>query len=187
MRSRRGYDAAAGDVFELNAAYPSFFTNPFRPAGAGRLVPPTTSAARLDRPDIETTLLRSRAIGNEDPEIPLWRNSSDQVYNNTDRNPYFRYQGIDRLGNLVTTRSNVYAVWITMGYFEAEPSPTPVTPEELRAHPDGYRLGKELGSDTGNIKRHRAFYLIDRSIPVAFEPGENHNVDRAIVLRRFIE
>jgi len=48
-------------------------------------------------------------------------------------------------------------------------------------------LGKELGSDTGNIKRHRAFYLIDRSIPVAFEPGENHNVDRAIVLRRFIE
>lgn len=187
VRSRRGYDAAAGDVFELNAAYPSFFTNPFRPAGAGRLVPPTTSAARLDRPDIETTLLRSRAIGNEDPEIPLWRNSSDQVYNNTDRNPYFRYQGIDRLGNLVTTRSNVYAVWITMGYFEAEPSPTPVTPEELRAHPDGYRLGKELGSDTGNIKRHRAFYLIDRSIPVAFEPGENHNVDRAIVLRRFIE
>jgi hypothetical protein len=29
--------------------------------------------------------------------------------------------------------------------------------------------------------------MVDRSIPVAFEPGENHNVDRAILLRRFIE
>ena len=37
------------------------------------------------------------------------------------------------------------------------------------------------------VTRHRAFYMIDRSIPVAFEPGENHNVDRAILLRRFIE
>jgi hypothetical protein len=29
--------------------------------------------------------------------------------------------------------------------------------------------------------------MIDRSIPVAFEPGQNHNVDRAILVRRRIE
>ena len=45
----------------------------------------------------------------------------------------------------------------------------------------------ELGSDTGEIERHRAFYIIDRSIPVGFERGFNHNVDRAILLKRFIE
>jgi hypothetical protein len=51
----------------------------------------------------------------------------------------------------------------------------------------GFELGQELGSDTGQIQRHRAFYVIDRSIPVAFEPGENHNVDNAILLRRMLE
>ena len=55
------------------------------------------------------------------------------------------------------------------------------------AHPDGFQLGGEVGEDSGTVQRHRAFYMIDRSIPVAFEPGENHNVDRAVVLRRFIE
>ena len=143
---------------------------------------------RLDRLEVETTLLRSTSIPyNANPNIPLLRNQSNEPYNDTERNPYFRYQGIDRLGNLVTTRSNVYAVWITMGYFEVEPSPDANTPVGLQVHPDGFRLGKELGSDAGTVKRHRAFYMIDRSIPVAFEPGENHNVDRAVLLRRFIE
>ena len=29
-----------------------------------------------------------------------------------------------RLENLVTNRSNVYAIWITVGYFEVEPAPS---------------------------------------------------------------
>jgi len=89
------------------------------------------------------------------------------------RNAYFYYQGIQRMGNLITTRSNVYAIWITVGFFEFNP----VT---------GNRLG-EIGFETGEIDRHRAFYMFDRSIPVACEPGENHNVDQAIVLRRYLE
>jgi hypothetical protein len=51
----------------------------------------------------------------------------------------------------------------------------------------GYQLGAEVGIDDGRIKRYRAFYMIDRSIPVAFEPGENHNVDNAVILRRYID
>jgi len=108
---------------------------------------------------------------------------SGQQHDNTNRNSELRYKGLQRLENLVTTHSNVYAVWITLGYFEVEPSPWGVNP----THPDGYALGKEVGLDTGEVQRHRAFYVIDRSIPVAFEPGENHNVDRAIVVRRLIE
>ena len=42
-------------------------------------------------------------------------------------------------------------------------------------------------SDTGEIKRHRAFYIFDRTIPVGFERGENHNVEKAVLLRSFIE
>jgi hypothetical protein len=35
--------------------------------------------------------------------------------------------------------------------------------------------------------RHRSFFIIDRSIPVAFERGRNHNVDRTILLRKVLE
>jgi hypothetical protein len=100
----------------------------------------------------------------------------------TSRNSYYRFRSINRLGNLVTKRSNVYAIWITVGYFEAEPVVGQTT-----IYPDGYRFGKEIGEDTGRIKRHRAFYIVDRSLPVAYEPGQDHNVEEIVRLRRYIE
>jgi len=99
------------------------------------------------------------------------------LHRNSDRNPYFSYQALQRLPNLVTCRSNVYALWLTIGYFEVEGVNAAGQPI----------LGQEVGLDTGTVKRHRAFYIIDRSIPVAFEPGQNHNVDKCVLVRRFIE
>ena len=103
---------------------------------------------------------------------PLLAAQSDAPYNATAPNPYFRYQAYQKLGNLVTTRSNVYAVWITVGYFEVD---------------SAGKLGQELGLDRGEVRRHRAFYIIDRSIPVAFQRGQDYNVEKCILLRRFIE
>ncbi len=106
------------------------------------------------------------------------------------------FRALQRLSNLVTTRSNVFAVWLTIGYFEVLPWPQPGinqppnggwTAADYAAHADGYQLGSELGSDTGEVVRHRAFYIFDRSIPVGYERGQNHNVNRAILLRRYIE
>ena len=114
--------------------------------------------------------------------VARWR---DQNHNSN-----HRYLGMSRMANLTSTTSNVFSVWVTVGFFEVEPVHKPKAGggfEIPESHPDGYRLGRELGSDTGNIKRHRGYYIIDRSIPVAYEPGENHNVDRAILLRRFIQ
>ena len=54
-------------------------------------------------------------------------------------------------------------------------------------YPDGYQLGQELGSDSGEITRHRAFYMYDRTIPVGFEPGKDHNFDKGILVKRYIE
>ncbi|MHB8861704.1 MAG: hypothetical protein ACYC6N_04810 [Pirellulaceae bacterium] len=188
VSSRRGYGGASANILDPDSDVPSFFTNPFRPVGAGLLVPLSAGPNRLDRQEVETTLLRSTSIPyTANPSTPLLRNQSDNAYNHTDRNPYFRYQGIERLGNLVTTRSNVYAIWITMGYFEVEASPDAHTQIGLQTHPDGFRLSKELGSDVGTVKRHRAFFIVDRTKAAAFEPGENHNVDRTVLLRRFIE
>jgi hypothetical protein len=41
--------------------------------------------------------------------------------------------------------------------------------------------------DPDSVRYHRAFYVIDRSIPVAHEPGKDHNVWDAVLLRRVIE
>jgi hypothetical protein len=98
--------------------------------------------------------------------------SATDATRDSDRNSCFSYQALQRIANLVTCRSNVYALWVTVGYFEVDANGN---------------LGQEVGLETGEVKRNRTFYMIDRSIPVAFEPGENHNVDRCILVRRYIE
>ena len=129
---------------------------------------------------------------------PLFAADSDNPYNNTDRNAFFRYQPMSRLANLVTTRSNVYAVWVTIGFFEVEDAPdwsdnavrTRFNDDinlYKRVYPDGYAFGKEAGHETGDIERLRGFAIIDRSIPVAFEPGEDLNTENVIRLKRRIE
>lgn len=85
---------------------------------------------------------------------------------------YFANEARQKLGAVATNRSSVFAIWITVGYFEVD---------------EFNRLGAELGSEIGEVKRNRAFYMIDRSIPVAFEPGQNHNVDDIILTRTIIE
>ena len=117
---------------------------------------------------------------------------------NPNLHSYLRYEPAQRMANLITTRSNVYAIWITVGFFEVEQlppqavtangnPPSPTNPPSTVLNRFGYRLGREVGWDTGDVTRHRGFYIIDRSIPVAFEPGAVHNTEKAIVLKRFIE
>ena len=150
-------------------------------------------------PVTPTTVLNYRDL------VPLFAEARDQSFADTNRNPYMMYEPMSRLGNLVTNRSGAYAVWITVGYFEVEPG-TQANPQLAdwgnqtvkdhfggdidlynRAYPDGYMLGKELGSETGDVKRPRGFYIIDRTEEVGFKPGEDLNVEKTIRLRRRIE
>jgi hypothetical protein len=97
-------------------------------------------------------------------------------YRNTDRNAYFRYQTMNRLANLTTGRSNVFAVWVTIGFFEWDTGNNAfVTPS------------KELGIDTAETHRYRGFYIFDRSIPVGYETGKDYNLRDAVILRRVIQ
>ena len=105
--------------------------------------------------------------------------------NLTSRNAYYRYHMRNRLGNLVTNRSSVFAIWITIGYFEVI--------EETNAQNDAGQIvtidvvDQEAEDENSLTTRNRGFFIVDRSIPVAFEPGKNHNVDRAIRVSSFIE
>jgi len=204
--SRRGYEEAntPTPLRHLDARFPTQFGNPFRAATSAEAMPlllpdgpgssgqPPEKDSRLKQSSVEATILRSNSLGaGDDRERPLLGYRGNASYNGTSRHAQFRYDGVQRLANLTTNHSNVFAVWITVGYFEVEPidrQQLQMPPQLInRVYPDGLWLGQELGSDTGDSKRHRAFYIIDRSVPVAFEPGKNHNVDKAIMLRRFIE
>ncbi len=140
------------------------FGNPFRPAGTGGNVP----LAGLAITGPGSTVFRRNTTTND----PLFDFTSTNATNNADRSAYFRNAQRQRLGNLVTTKSSVFAVWITVAYFEVD---------------EQGRVGLEIGADTGEIKRNRGFYIYDRSIPVAFEPGKNHNVERGILVQSIID
>jgi hypothetical protein len=190
--SRRGGRMGTGvNIAEPVPGLPSIVPFPFRSPAGGDMVPDLSGNTQLRTKGVHVSLLRQGPQGRGQqaatPE-PLFADPSLDAhgrndYANSDRNPAFRYAALERLGNLTTTRSNVFAIWITVGYFEVFPNASGVD----AGHPDGYQIGAELGSDTGEIVRHRGFYIIDRTIPVGFERGYNHNVDRAILLKRFIE
>jgi hypothetical protein len=195
--SRRGYGPIGGaPVF--SPPHPTMFFNPFRAPGSRVLVPPRVASLQPTM-EVDVTLLRHIQwqqriadpddVSNTPPQQitvtkrrPMFQSATLAGANDARRNTYFRYQNLHRLGNMLTTRSNVYAIWITVGYFEVESNNGVDV-----FHPDGFRVGQELGLDTGQVRRHRAFYMVDRTIPVAFQPGQNHNVDRCVLLRRYIE
>ncbi|MBA3481364.1 MAG: hypothetical protein H0T51_06070, partial [Pirellulales bacterium] len=197
-RSRRGL---GGNPLTLDATSPTMFANPFRSADTGDLVPLPT----MVRAGVDCTLQRSIDPTTAAPgATPLFEATTTKLHNHAERNPFFRKQPTTRLPNLVTTRSNVYAVWVTIGFFEVEDagqnqaafqaahsalgmSGPQITAMFKRVYPDGYMLGNEDGIDTGEIRRMRGFYIIDRTIPAGFEPGVDHNAENVIRLRRRIE
>ncbi len=95
-------------------------------------------------------------------------------------NPQFQYLTANRLANVATTRSHVFAVWVTVGFFQWDDA-------AKKYITDANGNPVELGADTGDIRRHRGFFIFDRSIPVAYETGKDHNVRDAILLRRIVQ
>ena len=168
--------------------------------------------------DGETTdvdmLLRERIIKDEDGNIVSGYITHFEPIIDREVLRYNLYDAtaeMQRLSGLTTTRSNVFAAWVTVGYFEVErcnpgvnmpavdPDGNPLTIADLTnpgykwyyyyqaIYPDGYTYGKELGEEFGETKRHRGFSIIDRSIPVDFRRGNSVNYEDVILMKRVIE
>jgi hypothetical protein len=95
------------------------------------------------------------------PSLVVSDTNAPQAVLAHERNPLHSIYTATRLAGTTTPRSHVFAVWIT-----------------LREAVDG---------DPDSVRFHRAFYIVDRSIPVAFEPDRIHNVWDCVRLRRIVE
>ena len=173
---RVGYPPASGSTDPFGSSwswpkpnfrfeYPTRFAGVFKEPAQGQLPP----VAHLQRSQVDVTFLRANRNG---PVAPLFlRNPANSSFDQA-RHSHVLYQDMSRLSNLTTTHSNVFAVWITLGHFEWS--------EE-----DG--LLQEYRASSGENSRDRSFFIIDRSIPVGYQPGQDLNVTDTILLRRSLE
>ena len=163
--------------------------SPVRPAVAtnyvptGTTVPGSANVGLFRSKGSERTAGTAVAMGDE-TEYRLAYHQVGNPFNNTDRNAFFRNGIRQRLGGVATNRSSVFAIWVTVGYFQWDPITNDFQPP---TDPSFSSTPPEFGEETGTVQRSRGFFIFDRSIPMAYEPGEDHNVDRGILLQSLIE
>jgi len=118
---------------------------------------------------IQNTILRG-SIGNTLFQVPT---SSGFFYPIDASNPsgqhyYDKNRIISKIYNNVTTRSNVFAVWLTVGFFEVV--------DETVSPP---KLGAEIGRDVNRNIRHRMFAIVDRTNLLTKDPSVAFNTTLA--------
>jgi hypothetical protein len=118
---------------------------PFRSLATGFTAPGDTQYPQGS--GIDDTLLRSFEGGARrlfEPDLPA---------GDPRQHPYLRHQLLTKLFGNFTPRSNVFAVWLTVGFFE-------VTDDTARP----VKLGREIGLSNARFARHRLFAIVDRSV-----------------------
>jgi hypothetical protein len=129
---------------------------PFRSLATGYYTEASMSGLQFPSSrGIEDTLLRSRTVSGHTGR--MIEKSSDYS-GATVVHPYIQFQLLNKIFNNVTTRSNVFAVWLTVGFFEVTNATT--TPPQL---------GAEVARAEGRNVRHRMFAIIDRTNLAAFQ------------------
>jgi hypothetical protein len=94
---------------------------------------------------------------------------------------FARNEVLTKIGGNVTTRSNVFAVWVTVGFFQVVPGTESLNVPLLDA---------EVGIDEGTAIRHRGFFIIDRSLASSYKGPEtivNYSDVPMIRLQRIVE
>ena len=100
------------------------------------------------------------------------------------QNPYFRSEMLQRVMNLTTVRTHQYAVWITVGFFRVTRQGDPSLGFGNQAFD---QLGAEVGLPGGKQVRYRAFFVVDRTKLISFDPSSPGNYRDAIVYRQNIQ
>ncbi len=162
----------------LHPEVPTQFAGAFRSGLLANIAPDQagTQSLRGTASDV-ITLFRRSAPGASSPPIITGSNTLSGIsalgaYEDGDRQPAEAYKRLTRLANLVSKQSNVFAVHLTIGFFEYDPV-------------EG--IGREYEDQAGGLQRSRSFFIIDRSIPVGYRVGEDINTDNLILSSRFFD
>jgi hypothetical protein len=142
---------------------------PFRGLAAA-YAPPGDTQYGANGCSIDDTMLRVDPSGIINPATNqpkrLFETNSSQTINPTEMYPvlgtanqpvtniYANLELLTKIWNSTTTRSNVFGVWITVGFFEVTSPGTANTPPTL---------GNEIGRSENRHVRHRMFAVIDRT------------------------
>jgi hypothetical protein len=118
---------------------------------------------------INHTLLTSGVIGTPPTtvgtgaalQLPVTNAAAPQIGG---AHPYLQNQLLTKVYNNLTTRSNVFAVFLTVGFFEV----TGVVPGSTIP-----QLGAEIGRSEGRQVRHRMFAIVDRTNMSVFTTRSN--------------
>ncbi len=171
--ARQGYTTPASALTvqpnpRLNSSYPSEFVGVFGSSQTIDKFPNASLVPLKANSSSENSLLRHKIDVTAGTRNERLFAASSSAPNNT----FMQYYPASRLANLTTDRSNVFAIRVVLGYFEFD---------------SATGIGVEYGAEYGRSRRHRAFYMVDRSIPVGFSSGRDFNTDNVILLRRIIE
>jgi len=123
---------------------------PFTGFGTG-LYPP----ADLQYPggaSINNTYLRAFTAGSPPRLFETPSGGAGDVASSATTPPWNKYQLLNKISNNITSRSNVFGVWVTVGFFE-------VLDDTVRPQ----ILGAEVGRSENRNVRHRMFAIVDRT------------------------
>jgi hypothetical protein len=101
---------------------------------------------------IQDTTLRNGTTGGTVPQVLFFTG-----------HPYLQTELLQKITNNMTTTSNVFAVYLTVGFFEVDDTVTP--PKIIR----------EIGRDQNMQVRHRMFAIVDRTQMRQFQTGFQSN------------
>jgi hypothetical protein len=171
-------DAQAGNIFRIDPGNPDSAIDPIFTALIAQRTPAGVPGAN-DRPFMSTatgtvaaadwatgyprglnnSVLSSDGTGSLwttkrllEPTLPTVAGYPVGTPQSTMYQPYQRFELLNKIFNNLTVRSNVFAVWMTVGFFAVEDDTT--TPP---------RLGAEIGRSENAHIRHRTFAIVDRT------------------------
>lgn len=189
------------DLGAFDPRYPTQFAGVFRYAHRSNFAlnvrdlfttedtdtPGDSDADSLRRRSVNATLLRGKRgideqegrVGTGEPTATALfvRDATEtptDAHLNRQTNPFLRYQTLMRMPNLASDNSQSYLVRLTMGFFEVDANNTD-------------SLGAEYKEVSGENQRYKAMFIIDRSIPVGFIPGQDLNARDTVVFERFYQ